>query len=117
MEFLNQLSENNLLFLAILGCTILALSLTYFFFRNSILKNLHTRKRKKTQSSSVIGSIAEVHLTIRANRSSIGEVHVRKFNRKIVLKAITDDSENLYYGTLVIIWSITKRGILLVKKA
>ncbi|WP_420570785.1 hypothetical protein [Kordia sp.] len=62
-----------------------------------------------------IGNIGEVYLTIGANRSKIGKVHVNIQGALRELDALADSEENLKTGTVIEVKEITGTGILIVQ--
>ncbi|MEO8934116.1 MAG: hypothetical protein ABI295_07390, partial [Xanthomarina sp.] len=63
-----------------------------------------------------IGEIGEVYLTIRANRTSIGKVHVRIQGALRELEALTDAETDLKTGSVIQVKDITNNGILIVEQ-
>lgn len=66
--------------------------------------------------NNAIGAVGEVYLTIGANRSSIGKVHVRIQGALRELEAFTDASTDLKSGSVISVKSITQNGILIVEQ-
>jgi hypothetical protein len=62
-----------------------------------------------------IGNVGEVYLTIGANRSKIGKVHVTIQGALRELDALADSKENLKTGTVIKVKDITGTGILIVQ--
>lgn len=62
-----------------------------------------------------IGNVGEVYLTIGANRSKIGKVHVNVQGALRELDALADSNETLKTGTVVEVKDITGTGILIVQ--
>jgi hypothetical protein len=62
-----------------------------------------------------IGSVGEVYLTIGANRSKIGKVHVTVQGALRELDALADSNETLKTGTVIEVKEITGTGILIVQ--
>lgn len=62
-----------------------------------------------------VGNIGEVYLTIGANRSKIGKVHVNIQGALRELDALADSEEVLKTGTVVKVKEITGTGILIVQ--
>ncbi|MGH1386506.1 hypothetical protein [Kordia sp.] len=62
-----------------------------------------------------IGNVGEVYLTIGANRSKIGKVHVNIQGALRELDALADSEETLKTGTVVEVTEITGTGILIVQ--
>ena len=63
-----------------------------------------------------IGTVGEVYLTVGANRSNIGKVHVKVQNGLRELDAITDHPEDLKQGEVISVTDVITNGILLIKK-
>ena len=62
-----------------------------------------------------IGNVGEVYLTLGANRSKIGKVHVNIQGALRELDALADSDETLKTGTVVEVTEITGTGILIVQ--
>lgn len=62
-----------------------------------------------------IGNVGEVYLTIGANRSKMGKVHVNIQGALRELDALADSNENLKTGTVIEVREITGTGILIVQ--
>ncbi|MEM6721712.1 MAG: hypothetical protein AAF611_20455 [Bacteroidota bacterium] len=62
-----------------------------------------------------IGNVGEVYLSIGANRSKIGKVHVNVQGALRELDALADSNETLKTGTVVEVKDITGTGILIVQ--
>ena len=62
-----------------------------------------------------VGNVGEVYLTIGANRSKIGKVHVNIQGALRELDALADSEEALKTGTVVKVKEITGTGILIVQ--
>jgi len=63
-----------------------------------------------------IDSIGEVYLTIGANRSKMGKVHIRVQGALRELEALSDSIYELKSGTIVKVVDITSNGILIVNQ-
>ena len=63
-----------------------------------------------------LNQIGEVYLTIGANRSKIGKVHINIQGSLRELDALTDDTKNLQQGDIITVNKITGTGILIVNK-
>ena len=63
-----------------------------------------------------LGSIGEVYLTIGANRSKMGKVHIRVQGALRELEALSDSIYELKSGTIVKVVEITSNGILIVNQ-
>lgn len=62
-----------------------------------------------------IGNVGEVYLTIGANRSKLGKVHVNIQGALRELDALADSEETLKTGTVIKVKDITGTGILIVQ--
>lgn len=62
-----------------------------------------------------IGNVGEVYLTIGANRSTIGKVHVNIQGALRELDALADSEQTLKTGTVIKVKEITGTGILIVQ--
>ncbi|WP_046757714.1 hypothetical protein [Kordia jejudonensis] len=62
-----------------------------------------------------VGNVGEVYLTIGANRSKVGKVHVNIQGALRELDALTDTEESLKTGTVIEVKEITGTGILIVQ--
>jgi len=62
-----------------------------------------------------IGNVGEVYLTIGANRSKIGKVHVTIQGALRELDALADSEETLKTGTVIKVIEVTGTGILIVQ--
>ena len=62
-----------------------------------------------------VGAVGEVYLTIGANRSSIGKVHVKIQGALRELEALTDSNTNLNSTSVIKVKDVTKNGILIVE--
>ncbi len=63
-----------------------------------------------------LDSIGEVYLTIGANRSKMGKVHIRVQGALRELEALTDSIYELKSGTIVKVVDVTSNGILIVNQ-
>ena len=63
-----------------------------------------------------LDSIGEVYLTIGANRSKMGKVHIRVQGALRELEALSDSIYELKSGTIVKVVDITSNGILIVNQ-
>lgn len=63
-----------------------------------------------------INAVGEVYLTIGANRSTIGKVHVRVQGALRELEALTDAETDLKSGSVIKVKNVTENGILIVEK-
>lgn len=62
-----------------------------------------------------VGSVGEVYLTIGANRSSIGKVHIKIQGALRELEALTDADTNLKSSAVIKVKDVTENGILIVE--
>lgn len=63
-----------------------------------------------------IGAVGEVYLTIGANRSSIGKVHVKIQGALRELEALTDSETALKSSAVIKVKDVTENGILIVEQ-
>lgn len=63
-----------------------------------------------------LNQIGEVYLTIGANRSRIGKVHINIQGGMRELDALTDEPSDLHQGDIVTVVQVTGTGILIVNK-
>jgi len=63
-----------------------------------------------------LNQIGEVYLTIGANRSKIGKVHINIQGGMRELEALTDETTDLHQGDIINVTEITGTGILIVTK-
>lgn len=63
-----------------------------------------------------IGAIGEVYLTIGANRSKMGKVHIRVQGSLRELEALSDAFTELKSGTIIKVEDVTSNGILIVNQ-
>jgi hypothetical protein len=62
-----------------------------------------------------IGAVGEVYLTIGANRSSLGKVHIKIQGALRELEALTDADVNLKSTSVIKVKDVTENGILIVE--
>ena len=62
-----------------------------------------------------IGAVGEVYLTIGANRSSIGKVHIKIQGALRELEALTDADVNLKSTSVIKVKDVTENGLLIVE--
>lgn len=62
-----------------------------------------------------LNEIGEVYLTVGANRSNIGKVHIKVQNSLRELEALTDNDTDLTQGTVIKVIEVTSNGILIVE--
>ncbi|MCB0466367.1 MAG: hypothetical protein KDC78_11950 [Aequorivita sp.] len=87
----------------------------------AIMASLFYYLGKLTSSGSLkienaLNQIGEVYLTIGANRSRIGKVHINIQGGLRELDALTDDTVDLHQGDIITVTQITGTGILIVNK-
>jgi len=63
-----------------------------------------------------IGAIGEVYLTIGANRSKMGKVHIRVQGSLRELEALSDSLGELKSGTIIKVVEVTSNGVLIVNQ-
>ncbi|MGB3342562.1 MAG: hypothetical protein WBA61_01485 [Aequorivita sp.] len=63
-----------------------------------------------------LNQVGEVYLTIGANRSRIGKVHIKIQGSVRELDALTDETSDLHQGDIITVTQITGTGILIVNK-
>lgn len=63
-----------------------------------------------------LNQVGEVYLTIGANRSRIGKVHIKIQGGVRELDALTDETSDLHQGDIITVTQITGTGILIVNK-
>ena len=63
-----------------------------------------------------IGAIGEVYLTIGANRSKLGKVHIRVQGALRELEALSDSLTELKSGAIIKVVEVTSNGILIVNQ-
>ena len=63
-----------------------------------------------------IGAIGEVYLTIGANRSKMGKVHIRVQGSLRELEALSDSFGELKSGTIIKVIDVTSNGVLIVNQ-
>lgn len=63
-----------------------------------------------------LNQVGEVYLTIGANRSRIGKVHINIQGGMRELEALTDETSDLHQGDIITVTEITGTGILIVTK-
>jgi len=66
--------------------------------------------------NNAIDAIGEVYLTIGANRSKMGKVHIRVQGALRELEALSDSFQELKSGTIIKVEDVTSNGILIVNQ-
>ncbi len=92
------------------GLLMMTIMATLFYFMSK-LSDSGTLDYKNA-----IDSIGEVYLTVGANRSKMGKVHVRVQGSLRELEALSDSIYELKSGTIVKVVDITSNGILIVNQ-
>ncbi len=103
-----------------IGMTIL-ISLICGLLMMAIMASLFYYLGRLNSSGSLImenalNQIGEVYLTIGANRSRIGKVHINIQGGLRELDALTDEITDLHQGDIITVTQITGTGILIVNK-
>ena len=80
------------------------------FYYISKLADSGTLKMKNA-----LNEIGEVYLTIGANRSKMGKVHIKVQNSLRELDALTDNDTDLTQGVVIKVTEVTSNGILIVE--
>ena len=94
----------------IAGLLMMAVMASLFYFLGK-LDSSGTLKMKNA-----LNQIGEVYLTIGANRSRIGKVHINIQGGMRELEALTDETFDLRQGDIITVTDITGTGILIVNK-
>lgn len=94
----------------ICGLLMMTIMASIFYYLGK-LNSSGTLKLKNARNQ-----IGEVYLTIGANRSRIGKVHINIQGGMRELEALTDDTTNLHQGDIITVTEITGTGILIVTK-
>ena len=68
------------------------------------------------QIKNAIGQVGEVYMTIGANRSEIGKIHIKVQGSLRELDAISDEEEKLVHGNVVKVIEVISGELLLVEK-
>jgi membrane protein implicated in regulation of membrane protease activity len=94
----------------ICGLLMMAIMASLFYY----LGKLNSSGSLKMQNA--LNQIGEVYLTIGANRSRIGKVHINIQGGLRELEALTDETTDLHQGDIITVTEITGTGILIVTK-
>jgi membrane protein implicated in regulation of membrane protease activity len=94
----------------ICGLLMMAIMASLFYY----LWKLNSSGSLKIENA--LNQIGEVYLTIGANRSRIGKVHINIQGGMRELDALTDEPSDLHQGDIVTVAQVTGTGILIVNK-
>lgn len=94
----------------ICGLLMMAIMASLFYY----LGKLNSSGSLKIENA--LNQIGEVYLTIGANRSRIGKVHINIQGGMRELDALTDEPSDLHQGDIVTVAQVTGTGILIVNK-
>lgn len=94
----------------ICGLLMMAIMASLFYY----LGKLNSSGSLKIENA--LNQIGEVYLTIGANRSRIGKVHINIQGGMRELDALTDEPTDLHQGDIVTVAQVTGTGILIVNK-
>lgn len=94
----------------ICGLLMMAIMASLFYY----LGKLNSSGSLKIKNA--LNQVGEVYLTIGANRSRIGKVHINIQGGLRELEALTDETSDLHQGDIVTVTQITGTGILIVNK-
>jgi hypothetical protein len=103
-------SKSTTLFISVLCGLLMMTVMTALFYYISKLTSSGTLKMKNA-----LNAIGEVYLTVGANRSKIGKVHVKVQNSLRELEALTDYDIDLTQGTVIKVVEVTSNGLLIIK--
>lgn len=92
------------------GLLMMAVMASLFYY----LGKLNSSGSLKIENA--LNQIGEVYLTIGANRSRIGKVHINIQGGMRELDALTDEAYDLHQGDVISVSQITGTGILIVNK-
>lgn len=92
------------------GLLMMAIMASLFYY----LGKLNSSGSLKIENA--LNQIGEVYLTIGANRSRIGKVHINIQGGMRELNALTDEPSDLHQGDIVTVVQVTGTGILIVNK-
>ena len=92
------------------GLLMMAIMASLFYY----LGKLNSSGSLKIENA--LNQIGEVYLTIGANRSRIGKVHINIQGGMRELDALTDEPSDLHQGDIVTVVQVTGTGILIVNK-
>lgn len=94
----------------ICGLLMMAIMASLFYY----LGKLNSSGSLKMKNA--LNQVGEVYLTIGANRSRIGKVHINIQGGMRELEALTDETSDLHQGDIITVTEITGTGILIVTK-
>lgn len=103
-------SNTTTLFISIICGLVMMTIMATLFYYISKLTDSGTLKMKNA-----LNQIGEVYLTIGANRSKMGKVHIKVQNSLRELDALTDNDSDLTQGMIVKVTEVTSNGILIVE--
>lgn len=92
------------------GLLMMAIMASLFYY----LGKLNSSGSLKMKNA--LNQVGEVYLTIGANRSRIGKVHINIQGGMRELEALTDETSDLHQGDIITVTEITGTGILIVNK-
>ena len=92
------------------GLVMMSIMAAMFYFMKK-LNNSGTLNYKNA-----IGAIGEVYLTIGANRTRMGKVHIRVQGALRELEALSDSLTEVKSGTIIKVVDVTNNGILIVNQ-
>ena len=99
-----------LLISIVCGLLMMAIMASVFYY----LGKLNSSGTLKIKNA--LNQVGEVYLTIGANRSRIGKVHINIQGGMRELDALTDELTDLHQGDIITVTEITGTGILIVTK-
>ena len=103
-------SKNSTIIISVLCGLLMMLVMAALFYYISKLTASGTLKIENA-----LNSIGEVYLTVGANRSKIGKIHIRIQNSLRELEAITDFNEDLPQGAVIKVIEVTANGLLIIQ--
>ncbi len=103
-------SKTTTLFISVVCGLLMMTIMATLFYYISKLTDSGTLKMKNA-----LNQIGEVYLTIGANRSKIGKVHIKVQNSLRELDALTDSKTDLTQGAVIKVVEVTSNGILIVE--
>ncbi len=92
------------------GLLMMAIMASLFYY----LGKLNSSGSLKIKNA--LNQVGEVYLTIGANRSRLGKVHINIQGGLRELDALTDETSDLHQGDIITVTQITGTGILIVNK-
>ncbi len=103
-------SKTTTLFISIICGLLMMTAMAALFYYISKLTDSGTLKMKNA-----VNAIGEVYLTVGANRSKIGKVHIKVQNSLRELEALTDYDADLTQGTVITVVEVTPNGLLIIE--